>query len=153
VAKAVMRSVALSAVKGQPRAQRLFTDLLQGTEKANKALHDQNLESAIDYKQRWTEELERRQRLGIDAPDPIPHPDHIELDRRDGTVRIKGPMTREEKVKWDDLRARKRECDEAIAECQASLTDETDEGVRTFLAKEIEHEKKIRATIATVITD
>jgi len=31
VAQAVMRSLALSAAKGQPRAQRLFTDLLHGT--------------------------------------------------------------------------------------------------------------------------
>jgi len=39
--------------------------------------------------------------LGIIAPDPLPHPDDIVIDVGDGTVVIKGPATKEEKVLWE----------------------------------------------------
>ena len=38
--RAVVRSMALAAVKGQARSQRMFTALLQATEKERKAEHD-----------------------------------------------------------------------------------------------------------------
>jgi hypothetical protein len=60
---------------GQARSQRMFTALLQATEKERKTEHDLTLETAIEYKTRWEDELERRTALGIVGPDPIPHPD------------------------------------------------------------------------------
>jgi hypothetical protein len=36
--------------------------------------------------------------LGITAADPLPHPDDIVVDVGDGTVVIKGPASKEEKV-------------------------------------------------------
>jgi len=52
--------------------------------------------------------LERREGFGITTPDPIPHPDDIIIDMKTGSVRMKGPFTKEEKPAWDKLRARKR---------------------------------------------
>jgi hypothetical protein len=153
MAKAVIRSMALSAAKGQSRAQRLFSELLAGTERSNKALHDEWLAIACEYKSGWEFELERRRRLGIEAPDPIPHPDHIEIDMRTGTVIVKGPMTKEEKKKWDRLRERKAECDEAIAEYEAQLKDEAYADHRKFILEELERERNLRAMIARVIRD
>jgi hypothetical protein len=43
--RAVVRSMALAAVKGQARSQRMFTALLQATEKERKAEHDLTLET------------------------------------------------------------------------------------------------------------
>ena len=40
------------------------------------------------------------QKFRIDAPPPIPLPDDIIIDMNTGLVRIKGPMTKEDKVKW-----------------------------------------------------
>ena len=57
--RAVVRSMALAAVKGQARSQRIFTALLQATEKEQKAEHDLTLETAIEYKTQWEDELER----------------------------------------------------------------------------------------------
>jgi hypothetical protein len=101
MAQAVIRSLAVNAVKGNQRAQRLFTELLFTTERENKRLHDEWLDVATTYKVEWDRELERRQRLGIVAPDPLPHPDHVVINYRTGEVAIKGPMTREEKEQWD----------------------------------------------------
>ena len=112
--RAVVRSMALTAVKGNARSQRMFTALMQATEKELKAEHDEWLKTAIGYKTEWEDELERRKALGIVRPDPIPHPDHIIINMKTGQVEIRGPMTKQEKVKWDKLRNRKQECIEAI---------------------------------------
>jgi uncharacterized protein DUF5681 len=103
VIKAVIRGIALAAAKGQQRSQRVFTSLLQTTEKGNKALADEHLKTMIEYKAGWESELERRKREGIIAPDPIPHPDDIVIDFKTGTVRIEGPFTKEEKTEWDKM--------------------------------------------------
>ena len=121
MAQAVMRSLAVNAAKGNQRAQRLFAELLSSVERDNKRLHDEWFATAIDYKIEWERELERRKKLGIEAPDPIPHPDHLVIDMKAGTVRIKGPMTKEEKAAWDHLRERKQECDREIAELEDLL--------------------------------
>ena len=103
MAQAVIRSLAVNAAKGNQRAQRLFTQLLASIERDNKQLHDEWLETAINYKVEWEKELERRKRNDIVAPDPVPHPDHVVIDMSTGTVRITGAMTKEEKVAWDLL--------------------------------------------------
>lgn len=153
MAQAVVRSLAVNAAKGQQRAQRLFTQILSATERENKRVHDEWLETAIEYKVDWERELERRKRLGIDAPAPLPHPDDIVVDMRTGSVRVKGPMTKEEKVLWDEFRERKKECDRSIVEMEGMLEQEPDYPHRQFVLDDIEHEKRIRAMITRVIPD
>jgi Family of unknown function (DUF5681) len=77
MAQAVVRSLAVNAAKGQHRSQRLFSELLAATERANRIRHEEWLRAAIEYKIDWENELERRKRLGIVAPDPLPHPDEL----------------------------------------------------------------------------
>jgi hypothetical protein len=109
MAQAVIRSLAVNAAKGNQRAQRLFTQLLASIERDNKHLHDEWLEAAINYKVEWERELERRKRHGIEASDPVPHPDHVVIDMQTGSVRITGPMTKDEKVVWDRWRQSKEQ--------------------------------------------
>src|SRR4051812_44465237 len=58
VAQAMIRGLALSAASRQPRAQRLFTELLLLVETQNKASHDEFEQTAIEYKIGWEIELE-----------------------------------------------------------------------------------------------
>lgn len=53
MAQAVMQSVAVSAAKGQHRAQRHIAELLASVESSRKILQDQWLETAIKYKVDW----------------------------------------------------------------------------------------------------
>ena len=102
MAQAIMRSMSLKAAKGDHRSQRLFSELLATTEQANKLDQEGRFKAALEYKLYWEDELEQRKELGItDLPDPLPHPDHVLVDPREGTVRIAGPMTEEEKADWD----------------------------------------------------
>ncbi len=88
LAKAVVRALAVNAARGQLRSQQLFATLLSETERANKASHDAYLETAMQYKMEWEEELERRAKFGIvGLPEPLPHPDDVIFDVRSGQVR------------------------------------------------------------------
>ncbi len=146
IAQAVLRALAVNAVKGQHRSQRLFAELLSAVETSNKALNDEWLNTAMDYKIEWDRELARRARLGIvGVPDPLPHPDHVIIDVRNGTARIAGPTTKEEKVEWDKWQARRREFEEELEETEAMLVTETDERMRNILRDDILQTRKVLA--------
>jgi hypothetical protein len=154
MAQAIVRSLAVNAAKGNQRAQRLFTELLAATERDNKRLYDEWLETTIEYKVEWERELERRKLLGIDdAPAPLPHPDHVVIDIKTGSVRITGPMTREERPHWEMLRARKEDNKHEIAELENILRNEPDYPYREQVLQDLEHANKIRLLIAKVIPD
>jgi hypothetical protein len=149
MAQAIVRSLAVNAAKGNQRAQRLFTELLTSVERENKKLHDEWLQTAINYKVDWDEELARRKRQGIDAPPPVPHPDDIVIDMNTGSVRVTGPMTKEEKQKWDELRDLKGKIRIDIDEMAALLDEHPAE--REQIEAEIKYSERLLKMISTVI--
>lgn len=151
MAQAIVRSLAVNAAKGNQRAQRLFTELLTSVERDNKKLHDEWLQTAINYKVEWDEELARRKKFGIEAPLPIPHPDDIVIDMNSGAVRINGPMTREDKVKWDELRDLKTAIKLDLDEMTILLAKQPDQ--RDYITSEIKHSQRILKMISAVISD
>jgi hypothetical protein len=153
MAQAVVRSLAVNAAKGNQQAQRLFTHLLAATETANKRLHDEWLETAINYKSEWDHEIERCRRLGIEPPRPLPHPDDIVIDMRTGTVRITGPMTPEEKKEWDWFRERKADFQQELAELSELLVEEPNHEGRRFIEADIAHTERMIDMIRKVIPD
>jgi hypothetical protein len=137
IIQAMIRSVALNAAKGNPRSQRMFIELLQWVEREDKALYDQYLQAGIEYKVEWERELKRRERLGIDEPDPIPHPDDIVINVNTGAVEFRGPMTRQEKIKWDRALEIKAEDDAYIEELEAKIRKRPkDKKLRAILARQ-----------------
>lgn len=154
MAQAIVRSLAHNAVKGNTRAQRLFSEMLNATEAADKKHHDEWLETAITYKVEWDKELERRKRLGItDLPDPIPHPDDIEIDMRNGRVIIRGPMTKEEKLERDWLIGSKVEWQKELAILKGDLDAENDPKIREFIESEIAFTEDLLNKIEKVLPD
>jgi hypothetical protein len=153
MAQAVMRSIAVNAAKGQHRAQRLFSELLAQTESARKILHDQLLERAIEYKVSWERELRRREMLGItDLPDPIPHPDHVRVDFRSGTVRFAGPMSKEEKAEWDDMLQRRQVLLESIEGLEEALETEEDPDEVADIRRHLEIARQVLARIEPLVS-
>lgn len=154
MAQAVMRSIAVNAAKGHVRAQRLFAELLAQTESARKILHDRLLETAIEYKVNWERELRRREALGItDLPDPLPHPDHVQVDFRAGTVRFAGPMSKEEKAEWDEILARREILREGIAGLTEALETEEDPDECADIERYIRQGEEALARIARVVPE
>lgn len=127
--------------------------MLAATETANKRLHDEWLETAITYKVDWERAIERCKRQGIEPPSPLPHPDDIVIDMRTGEVRIKGPMTLEEKKNWDWMRERKAEFEKELAEFRQLLIDEPDYQYRNLVEDDIAHTEKLLGIIRKAIPD
>ncbi len=150
VIQAIIRSITLTAAKGNQRSQRMCVDLLQGVERENKALHDELLQAAIDYKVEWERELHRREQLGETGQEPVPHPDDIVIYTNTGEVEIRGPLTKEEKVKWDRLREAKLDCDEFIPELEQMAAEDPD---NRAIKDELARQRSLRAKIAKVIPD
>lgn len=112
--QASMRSLAISAMKGSRLSQKLFSEIVRQVEERRHADQVSLFETMFEYKTMWTEELARRQHLGITEPDPVPHPDHIILDAKTGDVRIEGPMDALDKESWDKRFARRAEAQEEV---------------------------------------
>ncbi|MEJ6707292.1 MAG: DUF5681 domain-containing protein [Amylibacter sp.] len=151
MAQAVVRALAINAAKGQHRAQRLFSELLSSTERQNKALNDEWLDTAMTYKIEWDRELERRARLGIEGPEPLPHPDHIKIDMQRGTARVAGPSTKEEKAELDKWFEKKAIFEEELAEFNNELESTTEEVQRVWLLKEIDQTCEVLRIIEQAI--
>lgn len=153
MAEAVMRSITVNAAKGDLRSQKLFIDLVNTTEAANKEHHSEYLKTMISYKIGWEEELERRHKNGISAPDPIPHPDDIIIDMITGSVRIRGPFTKEEKVKWDRQVKRLEDIEDEIQELEGILADKKMSEVHQAVKEEIGFMQSIHDMIKKAVGD
>jgi hypothetical protein len=131
--KAVFRAMGVSAMKGNRFAQRTIAELVQSVETEDRKLKLDHLEAMITYKCEWERAIEQARELGRPEPQPIPHPDDIVIDFRSGEAKVCGPMTKEDKVKWDRL---------------LEFRDELQTDVSTFAAyyrKARSAEKKARA--------
>ena len=151
MAEAIIRSVAVNAAKGHPRSQKMFTQMLNAVERERRNLHNEWLQTAIEYKVGWTERNEDAKRRGLPPPEPLPHPDHIEIDMNSGEVIIKGPFTPEEKQLWDNLERRKQDALEAITSLRSMLDDPAHEAIRSKLEEDLIFETNILNAISGVL--
>ncbi len=150
MAQAVIRSMAVNAAKGQHRAQRLFAELLASVESSRKILHDQWLETAIEYKVEWEKELRRRDQLGIvGLPEPLPHPDHVKINFIEGTATIIGPATKEEKAEYDWFVERREMFEDELQHLQSQRAEATDARAINRLDEEIGQIRRILEVIGT----
>jgi hypothetical protein len=144
MAQAVVRAMAVNAAKGQHRAQRLFAELLSSTESQNKALADEWLNTAIDYKVQWERELQRRETLGIThLPPPLPHPDQVIIDMNTGRAHVEGPMTKEQQADVEIWRERKRMFEEDLGHLAAELKRARKPERIAFLEKEKDEAERV----------
>ncbi|MFS0736635.1 DUF5681 domain-containing protein [Sphingomonas sp. 1P06PA] len=113
VIKAVFRAMGVSAMKGNRLAQATMAELVRGIEEEDRKLRVDHFAEACQYKQDWSLAIEEARRRGLPEPTPLPHPDDIVIDPRNAEVRYAGPMTLEEKAKWDRMlqfRDEQQEC-------------------------------------------
>jgi hypothetical protein len=75
----------------------------------------------------------------IQAPAPVPHPDDIIIDVQTGSVRVTGPMTREEKALWDQASEHRAKALEEVAKLKAILESEPDHQQHAEMEAEIKY--------------
>lgn len=151
MAQAVMRAIAMKAVKGDHRSQRLFSELLNETERANKALHDAWMDTALDYKKAWERDIARARQLGLPEPDPVPHPDHIDIDMRTGEVVIDDPFTPKQREAGRQLVQVIFDTDEEIGHFEQALKRSRNAEGRAHLAELIRTAQRRRARLWALV--
>jgi hypothetical protein len=112
--QAAVRALAISAMKGSRLSQRALSELVLQVEDRKASERLTMMENALEYKQKWTAELDRRRRMGSDEPDPIPHPDDIIINMYTGHVHTAGPIDEHEKRDWDKRLARRGEAQDEV---------------------------------------
>ena len=112
--QAAVRSLAISAMKGSRLSQRALADLVRTVEERKSSEHLTAMENALEYKQRWTAELQHRRAHSLNLPDPVPHPDDIVIDMYTGHVKTEGPLDEREKRSWDERIARRAEAQSEV---------------------------------------
>lgn len=137
MAKAVVRALAVNAARGQLRSQQALTKLLTETERARKELTDRMFDAALDYKLKWEQELERRKRLGITGPAPLPHPDDVRLDFLTSEVTFIGSLIKQQKAELDRLYDLVEQVDREVESLTAQLKKTRSKSYRASLEDEI----------------
>jgi len=132
VIKAVFRSLGVSAMKGNRLAQSTMAELVRGIEEEDRRLRVDHYATAVEYKWGWEQEIEHARKHGLPEPSPLPHPADVIIDARTAEVRYAGPMTPEEKERWDRMLAFRDEQQEFVTFAAESYraTDEADTELR-----------------------
>jgi hypothetical protein len=103
VIKAVFRSLGVSAMKGNRLAQTAMSELVRDIEEEDRATRVSIFETACEYKFGWERAIEEARRNERPEPSPLPHPADVIIDVARATVTYAGPITPEDKVRWDQM--------------------------------------------------
>jgi len=157
IAQAIVRSMAVNAVRGDQRSQKAFTDLVSWVEADNKAHYDEYAQAMLDYKFDWEREIERLKALGLSIPDLILHPDEITVDEETGLIKVTGTFNREEKERREKikekLRKRKQEALEAIETYKADMENPDNIDIKHLIQDDLNFEKRLYERLSEVIKD
>ena len=137
--QAVMRGLAVAAMKGNYRAQVTFKEHTQAIESKRLTQKQQLFEAAAEYKWSWEREFERCDQLGEARPNPVPHPGDIQLDVREGEARFVGPQDDLQKAAWDQMQDRKQSAQQEINELRQLMKQKPK--YRQILEEEIAFEQ------------
>lgn len=112
--QAVFRAMGVSALKGNRFVQKTLAELVSKMERDHHELRMEAFGSAVEYKHKWDQEIERCRKSGLPQPAPLPHPDDIILDVNTGTVNYAGPQTKEQKARFDEAIERRAQAQEDV---------------------------------------
>ena len=104
----------VSALKGNRFVQKTLSDLVSKMELNHFELRMETFGSAVEYKHKWDQEIERCRKAGLPEPAPLPHPDDIILDVGTGGVNYAGPQTKEQKARFDAAIERRAEAQKEV---------------------------------------
>jgi hypothetical protein len=121
VIQAILRKVAVNAANGNTRAQRLYLDLVMGVEADRIAAAAELLRAAVEGKEYWAHVFAESDRLGIERPDPVPHPDDVVINYKTGEVTIKGPVMTEQRDAREAAILNKKEFERNLETCAKAV--------------------------------
>lgn len=133
--QAIMRSMAVSAAKGDFRSQKLIAEYVSRTEEKERDRLTEELQGAMEIKARLEQELERREKNNLPSHDLLPHPDDMIIDMSAGTVKFWGPVTKEDMHDLKMLLDEHRGQTEIVEDLFQTLRATTENGERAEIIK------------------
>ncbi len=67
-------------------------DLTRAASASRTTYRTEILHAAVEYKETWAVAFASYDRAGVDRPEPVPHPDHVNINYETGDVTITGPV-------------------------------------------------------------
>lgn len=152
----IIRSISVSAVKGNTKSQELFLKYFNEKEAKRKQSHDKTLFASIEYKEKAQARIELHARLGIEPPELYPHPKYIHINWEDETYVINGPISKDEanqnRAKYkEELKEKHSLYLETIAEAEEYLKTKEGQKYKKHVLQDIETQKKMLKTFEEVI--
>jgi hypothetical protein len=132
VGQAVVRKVFANAVNGNTRSQRIYLDYFRESEASRTRSRTELLYAAVEYKEAWAVAFASYDRAGVDRPEPVPHPDHVNINYETGDLTITGPVMTEQNEARERLIAARGELEQNLADCiKATEADPDDLSLRS----------------------
>lgn len=119
-ARAIVRSVAIGAMQGDLRKQKLVLQIAAAAEQSSKADRAESIKFVTFYKAKFDPIFSAAAKAGKAEPEQLPHPDHLGIDLTTGEMIITGPLTLPDKQQWDHLKFQLRETSKILKEMLAA---------------------------------
>jgi hypothetical protein len=126
VVQVVMRKLAVQAAQGDHRSQQLFAKLVLAVEQQHHAEYMEATETAVTYFVEADRELARREQLGIDGPEILPHPEDFRMDEETGFPFIAGPVCHADKKRHEIIYQSIQKLEDLVEKAEEELLQCTD---------------------------
>lgn len=148
VIQAVYRSLGLAAIKGNRHAAKSFAELVSAREAGKREQKFEFFKAMYEYRESWLEVFAQCDAEGRPRPDPVPHPDDIELNPNTCEAVVRGPWTEEQRDLMLEICQRRDDCI-ADNEMFSELMDgkEISPHVAKLLAQNEAHIAKLEAML------
>lgn len=144
MATAVMRSIAVNAAKGQPRSQKLFTDILSKTESQRRQEYEESRSAFLQIQHNWEDQLLHCRKTGEPIPNPAPHPDDLRFNPQTGDVTCVGPINEADRIRWERTSDRVQRLESSIEEGKKELEDPANANLKHWIEDDIAFNTKLR---------
>lgn len=151
--QAVFRAMGVSALKGNRFAQRTLTEMVTKMEAEDAQSRLETFGTYVEYKNSWSEAIERAEKAGIEPPRPVPHPDDIILDPNDGSVTFKGPVTKEQRDRLDEALRRRDEAQREVNDLAGKYPRTRSAKLKAFYLEEWHWEQRMFDIINDAVSD
>lgn len=122
--QALLRTMFRAAAQGDTKAAGQLLELIGRVESGRAGTLLEQLENAVQYKEKCAPIFEKHEREGLDPPDIYPHPDDVIINEATGEVTFDGPMTKEQAGARKAVRQHALESMRRYFEVEAALKKE-----------------------------
>jgi hypothetical protein len=121
VIQAAVRRLGLEAARGDRKALQTLLTHVQSIEAKTEANISEAIQTFITYKMDWQTTFIGYDAEGKKRPEPLPHPEEIEMDMATREIIFNGPCDEIEKAKWDAAAEQLIEAREAVEDLKAEI--------------------------------